>query len=103
MESDLSKAAPAMLLKSLSAIGDFQESFQEFNKNSFQYKKRHSAVVSLACTGPLCNNCPTLQYLLQFVLKVAGLCIPVRPFDTTYPTLLNKKSAPLCNINYTAL
>ena len=39
MESDLNKVVHATLLKSLSIMANFLEVFQDFNKNSFQYKK----------------------------------------------------------------
>ena len=45
MESDLNKVLLATLLKSLSEMGNFLEVFQEFNKNSFQYKKHLLGVV----------------------------------------------------------
>ena len=45
MESDLSGVAPATLLKLLSVMDNFLEVFQEFNKNSFQYKKHLLVVV----------------------------------------------------------
>ena len=48
MESDLNKVVLATLLISLSVMGNFLEVFQEFNKNSFQYKKHLSGVVSQA-------------------------------------------------------
>ena len=38
-ESDLSKVAPAVLLQSLSVMGNFLEILQGFKENSFQYKK----------------------------------------------------------------
>ena len=47
-ESDLSKDAPATLLKSLSVMVDFLEIFQELNKNSFQHKKHYREIVSQA-------------------------------------------------------
>ena len=46
MESDLNKVAHATLLKSLSTMANFLEVFQEFNKNSFQYKKHLLRVIS---------------------------------------------------------
>ena len=48
MESDLDKVVLATLLISLSVMGNFLEVFQEFNKNSFQYKKHLLGVVSQA-------------------------------------------------------
>ena len=45
MESDLNKVVLATLLISLSVMGNFLEVFQEFNKNSFQYKKHLLGVV----------------------------------------------------------
>ena len=48
MESDLNKVVLATLLISLSVMGNFLEVFQEFNKNSFQYKKQLLGVVSQA-------------------------------------------------------
>ena len=45
MESDLNKVLLATLLKSLSEMGNFLGVFQEFNKNSFQYKKHLLGVV----------------------------------------------------------
>ena len=38
-EGDLSKVAPASLLKSFSVMGNFLEILQRFKENSFQYKK----------------------------------------------------------------
>ena len=48
MESALNKVVLATLLISLSVMGNFLEVFQEFNKNSFQYKKHLLGVVSQA-------------------------------------------------------
>ena len=48
MESDLNKVVLITLLISLSVMGNFLEVFQEFNKNSFQYKKHLLGVVSQA-------------------------------------------------------
>ena len=45
---DLSTIVPATLLKSLSVMGNFLVVFQEFNKNSFQYKKHLLGIVSQA-------------------------------------------------------
>ena len=45
MESDLSKIVPATLLKVLSVMSNFSKFFQEFNKNSFQYKKHLLGIV----------------------------------------------------------
>ena len=39
-ESDLSRVAPVTLLLSLSVINNFLEILQEFEENSFQYKKQ---------------------------------------------------------------
>ena len=49
MESDLSKIVPATLLKVLSVMSNFLKVFQEFTKNSFQYKKHLLGIVSQAC------------------------------------------------------
>ena len=46
METDLRKIVLVSLLKSFLLLGNFLEDFQELNKNSFQYKKCLSEVVS---------------------------------------------------------
>ena len=46
MKSNLSKVVPNTLLKLFFVMGDFLEVFQEFNINSYQYKKHLFGIVS---------------------------------------------------------
>ena len=60
MESDLSTIVPATLMKSFSVMGNFLETFQVFNKNSFQFKEQVISDVVTSVTGEWLlrsNNC----------------------------------------------
>lgn len=55
MKSNLSKVVPTTLLKLFFVMGDFLEVFQEFNINSYQYKKHLLGIASQACKWRRCD------------------------------------------------
>ena len=54
-ESNLSNVVPSTLLKLFFVMGDFLEVFQEFNINSYQYKKHLLGIVSQAYKWRRCD------------------------------------------------